>query len=440
MNEQIQFETSTATLLVAPRECNVADAKPDKRTRKSMSRRSGQCGYVEKKGKAYYIRFRVDVPGQDKRTYKSVRICPAVGLGTMTKPERARRAKEIIAESGADTEQHFRKVEAINLGVTFQQQAMWFLEHVKNRKRKPVKPATATSWKSHLAWINPVIGNMPLSSVNNLALKELVSEMSKTNFSPKTMHNYLQVVKMVVSSAVNEQGEEIYPRKWNHEFIDLPQVINQRTPTLTAKGVSEVVSAAKGELRVLYSLLGGTGLRIGEALALEVSDIAGSTIRVRQSIWNGIVQSPKTLSGLRKVDVHSSLGAILKAHIQGRQTGFVFQSASGKPLCPSNIRNRSLHPILKAMGKEACGFHSFRRFRVTYLRENSAPEDLIRFWIGHADKSVTDGYSKVKENVGFRKACAENLGLGFELPALVQTSKLDVAPSCTMRELLAGVA
>jgi len=76
---------------------------------------------------------------------------------------------------------------------------------------------------------------------------------------------------------------------------------------------------------------------------------------------------------------------MLKAHIGGRQAGFLFQSLSGKPRSDTNIWNRSLHPILEAMGKEACGFHSFRRFRVTYLRKNRVPEDLIRFWIGHAD-------------------------------------------------------
>ncbi|PYV24925.1 MAG: hypothetical protein DMG24_10125, partial [Acidobacteria bacterium] len=36
------------------------------------------------------------------------------------------------------------------------------------------------------------------------------------------------------------------------------------------------------------------------------------------------------------------------------------------------------------------------------------PEDLIRYWIGHADRSVTDGYSRVKDDVKFRKrVCAE---------------------------------
>jgi integrase len=260
--------------------------------------------------------------------------------------------------------------------------------------------------------------------------------METAGFSPKTMHNYVQVVKMVVASAVNEQGEEIHPRKWNLEFIDLPQVTNQRTPTFTVEEAAKIISASEGWLRVLYSLLGGTGLRIGEALALEVKDISEGTITVRQGVWNGIVQTPKTSNGLREVDVHSSLAAMVKAHIGIRQSGFLFQSHSGNPLSSSNVRNRSLHPILKAMGKETCGFHSFRRLRVTHLRKNRIPEDLIRFWIGHADKSVTDGYSKVKEDVAFRKACAENVGLGFELPSLVQEQKVEVVPSCTQSELM----
>jgi integrase len=408
-----------------------------------MSRRSGQSGYVEKHGNAFYVRFRIDVPGQQKRKYERVRICPVRGLGKMTASERKRRAKQIIAESGADTEHHFRKVEAINLGVTFRQQATWFLEHVKKRKRKPIKPATATSWKSHLTWINPLLGDMPLASVNNLALKELVCKMAEAGFTPKTMRNYLQVTKMVVASAVNEEGDQIYPRKWNHEFIDLPQVTDQRTPTFTAEEVTKIVSAAEGQFRVLYSLLAGTGLRIGEALALEVSDISESVVRVRQGVWNGIVQTPKTFRGLREVDVHSSLAAMLKAQVGGRQVGFLFRSLSGKPLSDTNIRKRSLHQILKAMGKEARGFHSFRRFRVTCLRKGRVPEDLIRFWIGHADKTVTDGYSKVKEDTSFRCECAENVGLGFELPIQIQVQKLEVAPNapnCTHGELLSNVA
>jgi hypothetical protein len=88
-----------------------------------MSRRSGQSGSVERKGDQYVVRFWEDKAGQEKRVHRSVRICPVSGPGSMTKPERKHRAREIILESGADTAGHFRQVEAVNLGTTFRQQS-----------------------------------------------------------------------------------------------------------------------------------------------------------------------------------------------------------------------------------------------------------------------------------------------------------------------------
>jgi hypothetical protein len=63
---------------------------------------------------------------------------------------------QITAESGADTEEHFKLVAAVNLGVTFKQQAEWFMAHVQARKRRPIKPATAKSWQNCVTkWLNP---------------------------------------------------------------------------------------------------------------------------------------------------------------------------------------------------------------------------------------------------------------------------------------------
>ena len=67
------------------------------------------------------------------------------------------------------------------------------------------------------------------------------------------------------------------------------------------------------------------------------------------------MQTPKTLGGLREVDVHPSLAAMLTAHVEGGQAGFLFQSHSGKPLSDSNItghpqqngRHERMHLTLK---------------------------------------------------------------------------------------------
>ena len=88
---------------------------------------------------------------------------------------------------------------------------------------------------------------------------------------------------------------------------------------------------------------------------------------------------------------------------------------------------------------DKAGFHAFRRLRTTHLRKNRVPEDVLRFWIGHADKSVTDAYSRVKDDVAFRQLCAANVGLGFELPAKISAENPDVArnaPNCTKAETL----
>jgi hypothetical protein len=110
-----------ARVLVSPTHCKseVNDANllamPEQRAKRgrSMARRSGQCGYLEQKGNSWYVRFWIDVQGQEKRAHKSVRICPTKGPGALAKPERERRAKEVIAASGADTTEHFEKVQPL---------------------------------------------------------------------------------------------------------------------------------------------------------------------------------------------------------------------------------------------------------------------------------------------------------------------------------------
>jgi site-specific recombinase XerD len=264
-------------------------------------------------------------------------------------------------------------------------------------------------------------GLAELSNVNNLALKRLVSEMAEANFAPKTISNFAQVVKMVVGSAIGEDGEELYPQKWNHEFIDLPDVAGQRTPSFTSGEVQQIVLRANGQFAVLYALLAATGLRVGEALALEVAHFHDGSLTIRQSIWNGRLQSPKTKSGSKEVDLTWPAAAMLENFIDGRKKGFIFRASNGSALAQSNVLRRSLHPILASMKREKTGFHSFRRFRVTHLRKHGTPQDLLRFWIGHGDKTVTDRYAKLSEDVAFRKAQAERVGSGLNL---------EVVPRC----------
>jgi hypothetical protein len=166
------METETQ-LLSADIVDTVAEATPEKRTgRKSMSRRSGQNGCIQKDGNWYVVRFWKDVAGQEKRQRVRKRICPISGPGKLSASERQRKAKEVIAASGADSVEHFTKGAQSIHGTTFREQVKIWLDTVRNRKRKRVAPSTLATWESCLVnWLNPNIGDMPLDNIKNLALK-----------------------------------------------------------------------------------------------------------------------------------------------------------------------------------------------------------------------------------------------------------------------------
>jgi hypothetical protein len=143
-----------------------------------MSRRSGQNGRIEIHGRFWTVRFWLDVPGQMERDYKRVKICPVSGAGLLNKFERRRRSKEIIAEFGANSEATLRAADAVNLGTTFKEQAERWLQTAQTRKRNPIKPRTANTWTGYLEFINQHVGEIPLSDMNNLAVKGFIAKMA----------------------------------------------------------------------------------------------------------------------------------------------------------------------------------------------------------------------------------------------------------------------
>ena len=91
------------------------------------------------------------------------------------------------------------------------------------------------------------------------------------------------------------------------------------------------------------------------------------------------------------------------------------------------------------MGREKCGFHAFRRFRITHLRKQRVMEVLLRIWVGHSTEGITDKYTveTLKRDVAYRKATAEQAGLGFHTPLEHQLPVARIAPSRYVPEMVA---
>ncbi len=110
----------------------------------------------------------------------------------------------------------------------------------------------------------------------------------------------------------------------------MPPSASSNRPTRTAKEIEKILAAVVGRHRVLYALLAGSGLRIGEALAIRLgpqSDDCStisedcSTIYIRQSVWRGKEQDPKTDAAVRDVDVPKELAALLSEFVGDRKEG-----------------------------------------------------------------------------------------------------------------------
>ena len=367
-----------------------------------------------------YGRFWVDVPDAGRRQ-------KTIALGPCTTRTIARqRLREYIEEAGINSKEQFHA--NTSPAVTLKQQSERWLDYVVTRTRKPVKPATIAGWQQALnAWVLPNIGTKLVSEVSNGVLRELVGKMTAAGLAPKTIVNYSQVVKLVVASAVNDEGDQIYPRKWNHEFIGIPIVHKekQHRPTVTQAELEEILSSVKERYRMLFALLAGTGLRIGEALGLKTSDLSSDSrmLHVRRSVWRGKEQEPKTPNAIRTVDIPEALARVLRSYATGRN-GYLFATSKGRPFMPRNVL-RVMHDTGKRVG-----LHSLRRFRLTWLRRNGVPKDLERSWMGHAPEEVGDLYSKLEDDVEFRSEWCERIGLGFSVVTLLHA---DVVLVCKVK-------
>jgi integrase len=119
-------------------------------------------------------------------------------------------------------------------------------------------------------------------------------------------------------------------------------------------------------------LLAASGLRAGELLGLEVRHFDGTSVRVEQEIWKGQVCEPKTPNARRVVDLHPDVSTLLQQFIGSRTKGYLFRTKNGYPMNQRNLA-RSLYSVLDDLEIPRCGFHSFRRYRNTFLRNLLAP-------------------------------------------------------------------
>ena len=299
--------------------------------------------------------------------------------------------------------------------IKFGDQAAAWLVGLAQRKRKLVSAATLSTYGCHVRKLTSLVGVASLSTINNGFLRDLVN---KLDGAPKTINDLVVVVKAVVGSAVDPtSGEPLFPRTWRASMIDAPSIVGQSRPMVSDVQIERAIrDAATHEQQLLFAILGGTGLRISEALALHLGPVdddqtsfvaSEAVIHVRSSLYKGTERRGilKTAAAKRDVDLDPSLADAISKYATAQNI------AVGQLIFRSSLKK-----FTKRLAQHKInGFHAFRRYRITRLENANVPRGLFHFWAGHAGSEISDLYVKSAEDIELRKSWASKVRLGFSL-------------------------
>ncbi len=263
-------------------------------------------------------------------------------------------------------------------------------------ERQSVKPSTKSGYESVLeSHVFPAIKDVPMVEIEPLHIEDMVKAIMEKGRAARTIRNVLVVCQSVFSLAEQDEVIERSPVKKKHR----PAVKQVEKVVWTAEQVRNIVNEVVSEYRALFTLLALTGVRIGEALAIQWKhfDFEKQTLKIEQSIWYGRIGSPKTKRSNRLIHFGDTLGRVMTEHLGvSRRIGpgdFVFTKPDGSPLHPDVVRREVLYPALERLHisreKRSDGFHAFRHAAASLINEKTGNLKLAQKLLGHADISTT---------------------------------------------------
>jgi integrase len=293
----------------------------------------------------------------------------------------------------------------------FSQWSETWLRDIANRTRL----STYTEHKRLVqARLDPRFGEMKLDRITTDALGEWVEEMLLPDFArarpalrKESVRDYYAVMARSLRDAVEAGHLDAVPRRPRQ--LPGPTASRSDMRALNDDEVKALILATPaGQDRALIELLIYGGLRIGEALALRVRDLDGTSLDVRRTVGfiNGKpeVGTPKTEAGIRVVKIPTQLSETLAAMVGGRRRDdLVFCSATGGFINRRNWSKRVFkkaaveaglipvraHGAARATGTDRLRVHDLRHTAITLWIGAGWPVNAISRRAGHANISTT---------------------------------------------------
>ena len=253
----------------------------------------------------------------------------------------------------------------------------------------------------------PTLGKVPVTKIGPLDLDRLYATLLSTGLSAQTVvHTH-----RVLHAALGDAAKKGYVTRNVAALASPPKVPHKEMRILSKEEIGALISVSSGSpYEALWRLAVGTGMRLGEMLALRWQDVdfENTELRVRHGLVRApeglVLSEPKTTRSRRRIFLTESLISTLRAHRasqseQRMKVGpiwndcdFVFTTEIGTPVNPNSIARREFKPLLVEAGIERhVRIHDLRHTAISLaLAAGVAPTDVAEM-AGHSSVAVTLG-------------------------------------------------
>ena len=263
-------------------------------------------------------------------------------------------------------------------------------------------------------------GDIAISKIKNYDIERYKMERvraSRKNASqkvvrPASVNRELATLRTMLNKAVAWKDLRASP----FTGIKLFRVDNGRVRFLSSPEMTRLIDSAKGYIRDAIILALNTGMRRGELLRLQWTDI---------DLENGIIHVNETKSGYsRKLPINSNVLELLKG--QTFRTGYVIHEGEGLRIF--DIK-KAFASALKRAGITEFHFHDLRHTFASHLVMAGVDLMTVRELLGHKTIEMTLRYSHLSPDhkLAAIKKIEKRMSENYSKPCTMETGKREVA-------------
>jgi integrase len=252
--------------------------------------------------------------------------------------------------------------------------------------------------------LKPTVGGVKLDRLNALQVQAAYGWKLEAGLSPRSV----EIIHTTLHKALKQAVRWTLVPRNVAEAVTPQRPIRKEIKPLSQEQARTLLEVSRDDpLRAFYVLAVTTGMRNGELLGLQWKDVdlEGRTLRVRRTVFNGVVSPPKTTAGNRTIRLTGlAIGALREHRLCEAKwciSEWVFPSRRGTPLNVHNVHNRSWKPLLERAGlPTSTRMHDLRHTCATLLLSRGVPVKVVSEMLGRASVAITlDTYSHVLPNM-----------------------------------------